>query len=138
MRERESERKKERERERERQRESREKERKVKERARNREILRRKVKESLFSHFPTFFISYSPLPLSSYFPNHIFTVFIFSFSHLISSNSNRHSPLKPSLLRAVKVLEQNAKSGTAITTGEGGRAVPRINGIGGVGSVVKD
>ena len=56
------------------------------------------------------------------------------FSHLISSNSNRHSPLKPSLLRAVRVREQNTKSGTAITTGEGGSAVPRTKGIGGVGS----
>ena len=38
------------------------------------------------------------------------------------------------MLRAVRVLEQNTKSGTAITTGEGGSVVPRINGIGGVGS----
>ena len=92
----------------------------------------------LLSPSSIFLLSSSPRLLFSYFPNLLFTIFIFSFSHLISSNSNRHSPLKPSLLRAVKVLEQNAKSGTAITTGEGGRAVPRINGIGGVGSVVKD
>ena len=50
-------------------------------------------------------------------------------TYLTSSNSMRHSPLRPSLLRAVSVREQKTRSGTAITTGEGGRAVPRVNGF---------
>ena len=51
---------------------------------------------------------------------------LLKYLHLISSRSNRHSPLRPSLLSAVSVLEQNTRSGTAMTTGEWGRALTPI------------
>jgi hypothetical protein len=51
---------------------------------------------------------------------------VLKYNHLISSRSNKHSPLRPSLLSAVSVLEQNTRSGTAMTTGEWGRALTPI------------
>ena len=57
-----------------------------------------------------------------------------SLAHLISSINKRQSPLRPSLLRAVSVREQKTRSGTAITTGEGGRTVLMAKGFWGARS----